>query len=447
MHLKIGREFTFHFSIFSAQYTIRDKIFLTHFPYPTTVYNIARHNISVSQKIKQIMRSSVLSFLCLASVATNAYAFVSPVTSSAMKGDRDSSLNLLGKAYKVAAMANILGKDKEGNVISVPVKNIERDWSFEGFEGSGEFSVNLIVPEDRKVKGCAFFMHGFSQYPVAYHQMLKEACENAQVAVIAVETGVTSNAILKESINSRRERTGETPQFILQRALSEDTKQCIRMLKEGSDAFAEYGVTRSAVGNKIAVMGHSMGGGLSFPVAADSNLDYVFTMAPAVGEESFDPIKEGLDKRTPKNSMLLAGGWDLIAKAKIVEGISEKANSQIKNSSVYVKIARGLHTGFEDEVVLFSVPISSILKGGGLVGKILGLGDFVIFNILKVLKFVRTKTGQIEGSSILMSYFLSSMVAGKRITPENAEKYLDDNLKDRFEDKFDFSYGGAADDN
>jgi len=217
---------------------------------------------------------------------------------------------LRARTYKVAAIADILGKDKDDNVISVPVKNIERDWSFEDFEGCGEFSVNLIVPEDRKVKGCAFFMHGF------YHKMLKEACENSQVAVIAVETGVTWNAALIESMNIRRECTCETPQFILQRCLSEDTKQCIRMLKEGSDVFAEYGVTKSAVGNKIAVMGHSMGGGLSFPVAADSNLDYVFTMALAVGEEAFDPIKEGLVKRTPKNSMLLVVNGILLLEPK-----------------------------------------------------------------------------------------------------------------------------------
>jgi len=114
-----------------------------------------------------------------------------------------------------------------------------------------------------------------------------------------------------------------------------------------------------------------------------------------------------------------------------VEGISEKANSKMKDSSVYVKIARGLHTGFVDEFVFFGVPIFSILKECNHIGNFFGLEDFII--------------GQIDGSSILMSYFLSSMVTGKRITPEDAEKYLDDNIKDRFEDKFDFSYGGADD--
>jgi len=98
--------------------------------------------------------------------------------------------------------------------------------------------------------------------------------------------------------------------------------------------------------------------------------------------------------------LLEAGEWDIIARAKIVEGISEKANSKMKDSSVYVKIARGLHTGFVDEFVFFGVPISSIFHH---IGIFFGLEDFII--------------GQIDGSSILMSYFLSSMVTGKRINP------------------------------
>jgi len=281
-------------------------------------------------------------------------------------------------------------------------------------------------------------MHGFSQYPVAYRQTLANACEAASVAIIAVETGATDKFV-------RKKADGITGlQSSLQRAISEDTKQCINMVLEGDEAFAEYGVTKCAVGNKIAVMGHSMGGGLSFPVSADCNVDYVFTMAPAFGEPQFNPIDEGVDKRTPKNSMLLAGGWDLIAPAKKVESISAAANANKKDSSVYVYIARGLHTGFEDKIVLFSVPIFSILIDAGLVAKILGFADFAFFQILqnvaKIIGFGRTKTGQIDGSGKLMNYFLCAMVAGKTITPEAAEKYLDDNIADIFENKFDFKY-------
>mmetsp|Transcript_872 Transcript_872/g.1065 ORF Transcript_872/g.1065 Transcript_872/m.1065 type:complete len:317 (-) Transcript_872:251-1201(-) len=307
---------------------------------------------------------------------TNANAFVSPINNVARTINRDPSLNLFGNlgiakrveiaktAYKVKDVADILGKDKDGNVIRVPVKNIERNWRFEEYEAKGEFSADLFIPEDGKIKGCAFFMHGFSQYPVAYYSMLKNACETAGVAILAVETGLTSDTVLSESMKAKF--SGVSPQFILQRAVLEDTKQLIRMLQEGDGAFADYGVTKSAVGNRIAVMGHSMGGGLSFPAAADMGIDYVFTMAPAFGEEDFDPIAEGVEKRTPKESMLLAGGWDLIAPAKKVKEISKVANSNMKDSSVLVTIARGLHTGFEDQITLFSLPISSVLKGADL---------------------------------------------------------------------------------
>eukprot|EP00957_Ditylum_brightwellii_P128193 9777365-Ditylum_brightwellii.AAC.2 len=68
------------------------------------------------------------------------------------------------------------------------------------------------------------------------------------------------------------------------------------MLQEGDIAFANYGVTKYAVGNRIFVMGHSMGGELSFPASAYMDIEYVFTMAPAFGEEEFDPITEGVQK-------------------------------------------------------------------------------------------------------------------------------------------------------
>lgn len=391
------------------------------------------------------MLSLALSFLCLVSALTNADAFVSPAaSSSATNFDRDPSLNdlldgfnVFRTAYQVKQAADLVGKDRSGNEIRVPVTDIERNWEFEGFTGTGEFSADLFVPDNGEVKGCAFFMHGFSQYPVAYYEMLKESCETAKVAIIAVETGLTSEGVFDEAMKDRK-----NSQLVLQRAVSEDTKQCIRMLKDG--AFADYGVTKSAVGDKIAVMGHSMGGGLSFPVSADCDIDYVFTMAPAFGVEQFNPVT-AVRKRTPKESMLLAGGWDLIARAKKVKEISAAADYKINNSSILVDIKRGLHTGFEDELVLFSVPLNTILKGFNLITYFFGIFDWAIFKVAGIIGFLRTKTGQIEGSTVLMSYFLSQMADGKSITAADAEQYLDDNIKDKFEEKFVFSYGGKED--
>eukprot|EP00565_Helicotheca_tamesis_P002628 CAMPEP_0185728384 /NCGR_PEP_ID=MMETSP1171-20130828/3744_1 /TAXON_ID=374046 /ORGANISM="Helicotheca tamensis, Strain CCMP826" /LENGTH=395 /DNA_ID=CAMNT_0028397091 /DNA_START=33 /DNA_END=1220 /DNA_ORIENTATION=- len=388
-------------------------------------------------------RASLL--LSLAATLTNADAFVSPATysrNSALNGlDSDAASSILKKARIVKSLSDLVGKDKDGNEVRVPVKGIERDWSVDDFTADGEFSVDLFLPEDRnEIKGCAFFMHGFSQYPVAYRQTLTEACDSASIAIIAVETGITDGFVWNNT-------KGKTElNFNLQRALSEDTKQCIRMIMEGDNAFAEYGVTRGAVGNNIAVIGHGLGGGLSFPVAADCNIDYVFSMAPIFGKQQFNPIVGGVDKRTPKSSMLLAGEWDLLAPANKVEEISAAANSKKKESSIYVDIARGLHTGFQDEIVAFNVKVTSIFDGAGLVGKLLGIADFGLFRLVnkvrKVVQFGRTKTGQIDGSGALMNYFLCAMVTGENTSPEAAEKYLDDNIEGIFQNKFDIKYGG-----
>lgn len=100
---------------------------------------------------------------------------------------------------KSKSMPDIVEKDGDGKVIRIPVKNIERDWTWEDYTASGEFSCDLFVPENGQVKGCAFFMHGFSQYPVAYRKTLKQACEASNVAIVAVETGLLSSIVQEES--------------------------------------------------------------------------------------------------------------------------------------------------------------------------------------------------------------------------------------------------------
>lgn len=338
------------------------------------------------------------------------------------------------------SMPDITAKEEDGSVVRIPVKNIERNWSFDNYKADGEFSVDLFYPENKQVKGCAFFMHGFSQYPIAYRKTLKQACENSGVAIIACETGLLSDIVQKESKKVSFFKRKEAMQFLTQRALSQDTKQCIQMVLDGSDVFAEYGITKKSVQNKLAVIGHSMGGGLSFPVAADfEDIDYVFAMAPAFGEEEFDPISKGVQKRAPKNTMLLAGGWDLIAPKKKIQAISAAANKSKNDSSVLVNIERGLHTGFEDKLVLFNFNLSS----ASTLLTLLGILDSTLFGWLKLLNFLRVNTGQLAGTRALLEYVLTSMVDGKQINCVDAEKYLDDNITDRFEDKFEFEFGGS----
>lgn len=357
---------------------------------------------------------------------------------------------------KSRTMPDIEEKDDDGNVVRIPVKNIERDWTwydetYGEYDAEGEFSVDLFLPLNnnngkKEIKGCAFFMHGFSQYPIAYRETLKEAAESSKVAIIAVETGITSEIVLNDVLNKPKGAGSDWAQFVLQRAVSEDTKQCIKMVLAGDDVFEEYGITKRAVENRIAVMGHSMGGGLSFPVAAalGKEIDYVFTMAPAYGvKEFFDPI-DAVESRTASNSMLLAGSWDIIARAGKVEAIAEASNEKCQDSSIYVDIKRGLHTGFQDRVVLFSIPLFAGLGFLGFLWNIFGLADVLIFQVLQaflaILSLNKKKTGQLIGTRMLMEYFLGSVAERKKTTLEDAKVYLDYRLDDSIENNFDFSY-------
>merc|ERR1712071_659219 len=200
-----------------------------------------------------------------------------------------------------------------------------------------------------------------------------------------------------------------------------------------------------SVKGKIAVMGHSMGGGLCFPVAADTNIlaDHVFAMAPAFGVQVFDPI-DAVKKHTPKNAMIVAGSWDLVASAKKVKSITEASNKIKKNSSLFVDIKKGLHTGFQDKVVLFGIPLS---KGAGIFGflwNIIGFTETIIFGLVRaflaILSLNKKRVGQLAGTQVLMEYFLDSMVEGKDVTLQASEKDLDDKLDERYEKNLEFSY-------
>ena len=217
------------------------------------------------------------------------------------------------------------------------IKQIDRTWTWtddngEEFIPDGEIEMDVFYPEgsSSKPKGAVFFMHGFSQYPVAYEKTLRAMATNANVVVFAVETGITSS-VARGPICSDQ-------QFWLQRAVSQDTIQLIQMMKAGELSPA----IDSEV--PIGLCGHSMGGGLCFYVAAQfpQVIDYVFTMAPAYGVKEFDPIA-ATKKAVAANSMCLAGTWDFIARASKVKEIVVNSNEQVPDSSIYGLIDRGLH--------------------------------------------------------------------------------------------------------
>lgn len=267
-------------------------------------------------------------------------------------------------------------------------------------------------------------MHGFSQYTKAYSETLQRVADHANISVISVDTGITS--IFGDVITNP---FGPSPPFLLQRKLSQDTIQCIQMILDGSEEFKEFGIGKNV---PMGVCGHSMGGGLSYPVAAAfPKINYVFTMAPEAGESAFDPIAKGVDVRTVNNSMNLAGTWDLIARAKDVKAISTASNESKKDSSIYVSIDKGLHTGFEDKLVITNIGLTTILR------VVFGLFNVVDSIILLLAGILRTSTGQLEGSELLMEFFFEKMTKGQKVTVKDAEQYLDDNMDKKF-DKFDF---------
>lgn len=313
-------------------------------------------------------------------------------------------------------------------------KKIERTWEYEEengdlYKAGGEMEVKVFLPERGDVKGCVYFMHGFSQYTEAYSDTLTKVSNSANVAIISPETGITSRIVLCELLkNPLALITDRTrAQFVLQRALSEDMKQCIEMVKNGDSVFKELGITKKV---PKGVAGHSMGGGLSFLVAAQKDIDYVFTMAPVGGVPKFDPITAGVNVRASKNSMLLAGLWDLIGKASNVKDISAASNEKRSGSSTYVTIKRGLHTGFEDELVITKIPLDTIL------GLFLDFPWALEKGIFAILGFLRTNTGQLEGSEELMEYFFQKMVSGKKVTAKDADQFLEANLKPEWYEKF-----------
>merc|ERR1711933_139491 len=136
------------------------------------------------------------------------------------------------------------------------------------------------------------------------------------------------------------------------------------------------------------------------------HVSHVFTMAPVPGEEEFTPAS-AIEKRAPQASMNLAGNWDLIGKTRIAKDITKRCNTQIPGSSMYVEINRGVHTGFEDELVLFNVDLG---RAASMALKVLNISNFATVLALKIVGFVRGRTGQIEITRTFLSYFMTKMV-------------------------------------
>jgi len=165
-------------------------------------------------------------------------------------------------------------------------------------------------------------------------------------------------------------------------------------------------------------------------VAAEfDKIQHVFVMAPVAGVAQFDPAEAIEVKGGINHAMLLAGDWDLIGKTKEVHKMGAALNKEKKQSSLNVDIQRGLHTGFEDKLVLFSIPLGAPITAVAYF--ILSIWEVILVNLFK---FFRTRTGQLEASQELMSYFFTQMANKKGVSKEEAENALS-NMKEKWQDK------------
>lgn len=299
--------------------------------------------------------------------------------------------------------------------------NITRTWK----GGIEDMEVSLILPKNNAVKGTVFFMHGFSQYPEAYRRSLKTMVEDLKVAVVAVETGLTSPQVLQDIFhNPEGLKAILKANYFLQRAVAMDTTQCVEMAKNGEYPFEEL------KGKPMGLYGHSMGGGLTFYVSSQTEIDYVGGLAPEPGVKDFRP-EAGLKIRPPANSIMVAGSWDLIARPSKVTEVFKMAKETNVTKSLYTEIARGLHTGFEDRLVLFSKPLFEY----GLFFVYFQFLSLIELGLLTFLRRVISEDQLYLGRS-MMTYLFDSMLKGNQISESDLKLYLqsDTNLKKKWLD-------------
>lgn len=273
--------------------------------------------------------------------------------------------------------------------------------------GRNSMYVDWVLPEDASdIRGVIFFLHGFSQEPKAYRPTLEHVSNQLKVAIFAPEVDLDSPQVLEDVAG----KVGDS-QFCLQRALAFDAIQCIDMTIQRQPPFSNFLPSSSL---PIGVAGHSMGGGLSWFVASrfPKTISYVAALAPFPGVPAFAPT----NAIAPRHSMHVAGSWDFLAKPSQVHNLTATANSVYANSSVYVEIARGLHTGFEDDLVLFNVPITS-LTWTFWYFQIFGLVDLFLLNV--VIEPLLTSKVQINLARALLEYTFDAMLNEKAIDADD----------------------------
>jgi hypothetical protein len=286
--------------------------------------------------------------------------------------------------------------------------NIKRSWA----GGRGSMQVDCILPKskddgnNKNIRGVIIFLHGFSQEPKAYRPSLEQVSNKLQVAIVAPEIDLDSFQVLGDVAD----RVGNLF-YCLQRALAFDGIQCLNMTLNRQEPFSDFLPTSPF---PVGVAGHSMGAGLSWFVASQfsKEISYVAAMAPLNGVPAFAPN----DRNVPRQSLHAAGSWDFLAKPLEVQNLTHIANTVHPNSSIYVEIARGTHTGFEDEPVLFNISIENAIK---VLGNLEVIGFLFSYLLIYVVERVLTNKVQANLTRALLEYTFDCMIQAKPVSAED----------------------------
>ena len=282
--------------------------------------------------------------------------------------------------------------------------------------GGGRYIVDLALPAQKaSPKGIVCFLHGFSQYPLAYWDTLHELATDLGVLIGAPETGIFSLRVLRRWLSGEFGRSPDALQESLQRTLAEDALQMLDLMRQRAPPFDDLELSEDL---PRAMMGHSMGGGLCFYVGRHARIPALAAMAPFPQlQGDLDPSKN-IASDPPSEAVLLAGGWDFIARGSPTEKPGEAIKQLARmcgSNALYSEIPRGLHTGFEDELVIGDWPL--IDGAGGLPGPSNFLERLIRF-VLVITSGVQFLTDQLDISEAELSHFLRRTVVERRAGQE-----------------------------
>lgn len=185
--------------------------------------------------------------------------------------------------------------------------------------------------------GTVVFLSGFAQTPEAYKGLL-ERCASAGIVVLAPLTSTlsTSRSRLQENLVNDGE-------FWIERAIDDSHPDLKQYLPRGKGK------------GPVGILGHSVGGGLSYALAARiPQAQSIATMSPFPSlSKGFNPaevIEGNSFQASSRRALVLAGGLDLYSRAKNVDSdIVTPLTKALGEAAVECEFLKfGLHTVYQD---------------------------------------------------------------------------------------------------